>query len=269
MNYNNQNAQYNPNMNGPQYLTYSNPKNTDYKSVPQENDIEQGGLYKEDFDLQLRLGFIRKVYGILSAQLLFTFFMCLIACSSDSFVQFQRNNIGLLFVAVILSIVIMITLMCFPAYAKKVPTNYVLLGVFTLCEAYIVSALCGHTDKRIVLMAASMTCFMTIALTVYACTTKTDFTVMGSLLFLGACILLLFSLFLMFFHSKILHLVICCFGVFLYSLYLIYDTQLIMGNKENGLDYDDYIIGALILYLDVINLFIYLLQLFRNLSGNN
>ena len=58
----------------------------------------------------------------------------------------------------------------------------------------------------------------------------------------------------------------CCFGVLLYSIYLIYDTQLIIGNKENRLDYDDYILGALMLYLDIINLFIYLLQILKEFN---
>jgi FtsH-binding integral membrane protein len=45
-------------------------------------------------------------------------------------------------------------------------------------------------------------------------------------------------------------LLVLCFGVF-----LVYDTQLIMGKGEMALSSDDYIIGALIIYIDVIAIF--------------
>lgn len=250
----------NPNT-GTQYLSYSNPKYqyADYKST----DVESGSeLYKGDFDLQLRLGFIRKVYGILSAQLLVTFFMVCLSMTT-AFGTFQKQTPGLMILAMVGAIATMIMLMCCSGYVRQVPTNYIVLAVFTVCEAYLVSALCSVTHPKVVFMAAAMTCFMTLALTVYACTTKTDFTVCNSLLFIASCVLLLFGIFQFFIKSHTLHLVICCFGVFLYSVYLVYDTQLIIGNKENKLDYDDYIIGALMLYLDIINLFIYLLEILK------
>ena len=261
MNYMQSQPYSNPNT-GPQYLSYSNPKYADYKSTDVESGTE---LYKEDFDLHLRLGFIRKVYGILSLQLFLTFLMCALSMTT-AFGTFQKQNPAIMFLAMIVSIVVMIMIMCFPNYGKQVPTNYILLTVFTVAEGYLVSTLCGLTNPKLVLMAASMTCFITIALTFYACTTKTDFTVCNSLLFIGSCIMLLFGIFVFFTQSKIMHIAMCCFGVFLYSIYLVYDTQLIIGNKENRLDYDDYILGALMLYLDIINLFIYLLQILKEFN---
>ncbi len=37
----------------------------------------------------------------------------------------------------------MYAIYCYPSNAKKVPTNYILLLVFTLCESYIVSFACS------------------------------------------------------------------------------------------------------------------------------
>jgi len=50
----------------------------------------------------------------------------------------------------------------------------------------------------------------------------------------------------------------------LYGLYLVIDTRIICGKeKHNGIsiDHDDYVIAALMLYLDIIMMFIYILQL--------
>lgn len=46
-----------------------------------------------------------------------------------------------------------------------------------------------------------------------------------------------------------------------YSLYIIVDTQLILGGKNKELSLDDYVLGSVILYTDIISLFLKLLQI--------
>ena len=49
-------------------------------------------------------------------------------------------------------------------------------------------------------------------------------------------------------------------GGLIFSLYIVYDTQLMLGGKHKyALDPEEYVFAALSLYLDVINLFIYVL----------
>jgi len=55
--------------------------------------------------------------------------------------------------------------------------------------------------------------------------------------------------------------------VIFYGFYLCYDTQLIMGGKENEIDLDDYIIGAIMIYLDVIIIFLKILSLLKTVLG--
>ena len=52
------------------------------------------------------------------------------------------------------------------------------------------------------------------------------------------------------------------FCVIIYGLFLIIDTQLIVGGGRHELSIDDYVIGALVLYLDIIYIFIELLRIF-------
>ena len=54
-------------------------------------------------------------------------------------------------------------------------------------------------------------------------------------------------------------MLLCALGVLLFGLYLIFDTQLILGKGRYSLSIDDYILGALVLYVDIIMIFIYLL----------
>ena len=57
--------------------------------------------------------------------------------------------------------------------------------------------------------------------------------------------------------SSALHTVILYLGVVLFSIYIVYDVSMIC----NKLGYDDYIVAALELYLDIINLFLRILSL--------
>ena len=51
-------------------------------------------------------------------------------------------------------------------------------------------------------------------------------------------------------------------GALIFSLYIIYDTQLMMGGKhEYALDPEEYVFASLNIYLDVINLFLYILMI--------
>ena len=46
-----------------------------------------------------------------------------------------------------------------------------------------------------------------------------------------------------------------------YSIYLIIDTQLIFGGKNNELSLDNYIMGAAMLYIDIIQIFLQFLKI--------
>jgi len=73
-----------------------------------------------------------------------------------------------------------------------------------------------------------------------------------------------------FFYSNVLYMLYNILGILFYSLFLIYDTILICkGNKQTrgqSVTYDDYVIGALMLYIDIVMLFLYILQA---LGGSN
>jgi hypothetical protein len=45
-----------------------------------------------------------------------------------------------------------------------------------------------------------------------------------------------------------------------YSIYILVDTQHILGDKKRRINLDDYILGATIIYMDIINLFMKLLK---------
>lgn len=79
---------------------------------------------------------------------------------------------------------------------------------------------------------------------------------------LAALPMIVFSFF---FRNFILYILIEFFLVALYCIYILYDTRVICEKFS----YDDYIIGAVTLYMDIIMLFLHLLELFGALGGMN
>lgn len=181
------------------------------------------------------------------------------------------TNIWLYYICFVLTIGISCGMICFYKRCRKVPLNYILLGSYTVVHSYLVAALCTMYSPETILAAAACTTAMFIALTAYACFTKTDFTYFGG--FISVCSLMFFVFWMLFaFYTRknsVFYLILLCLGVCLMSFWIIYDTQLVVGQKKKGyteLELDDYCLGALIIYTDILTLFLYVLQLFG--SGN-
>lgn len=132
----------------------------------------------------------------------------------------------------------------------------------------MVGNLTSFYEPKIVCMAGLATALVTIALTIYAMRTKTDIQVFVALAFV--VYLAMFPLLIICLIVRLdgLYTLYCCLGLLFYSLYLIIDTMIICGKVKDGnghnsiqMDYNDYVVGALMLYLDIIMIFIYILRL--------
>ena len=167
----------------------------------------------------------------------------------------------LFWVCFVVNIILLYVLIYVRAACRKVPLNFGLLGLFTLTEAYMVSCITSIYDPTTVFIAAILTASIVVALTIYAFTTKTDFTVCGGLLFTALMAVCIASIFTIFFKNKIVQIIISAISVVVFSIYLIYDTQLILGNGELKLTVDDYIFAAMNLYLDIIRIFLEILRI--------
>ena len=118
--------------------------------------------------------------------------------------------------------------------------------------------LCSFFKTEEVISAVILTFGATVGLTIYAAKTTTDYTFCGAFLFAFILIFILTGGLFIWLGLRVLVIAV---GVIIYSLYIIYDTQLILGNKTFEYNVDDYCLAALNLYIDIINMFIYILQI--------
>ena len=124
----------------------------------------------------------------------------------------------------ILALIVSCVLICGKELARKVPVNYVLLFVFTVSEAYLVAYGNCYYDRTTVFCAALTTFVMVVGLTVYAFTTKQDFTIMRGGMFVFGFSLMIFGLIVGLMNVYWLNMVFVAIAVILFGFYLIYDT---------------------------------------------
>jgi FtsH-binding integral membrane protein len=212
----------------------------------------------------IRRGFIVKVYSILVLWLLFTVLICIPPTVSTDVQDFLIDNIWILIVFAILAFIPLCALVCLTKLARKVPINYILLLSFVFWQSIVVAYSCASVgDPKLVMIAALMTMGLTGILTAFACYTKIDFTLWWGAASIMGGTLLMFGLFAIIFQSDVLYIVYISLGIVVYGFYLLIDTQLICGGHTWKLSEDDYIIGALILYVDIIILFLKILELLK------
>jgi modulator of FtsH protease len=115
---------------------------------------------------------------------------------------------------------------------------------------------------QLVGLSAGGTGIIFLSLATIATTTKKDFSFMGKFLFIGLILLVVASLANMFFQIPALSLTISAIAVMIFSAYILFDvSQIVHGGETN------YVMATLTLYLDIYNLFINLLQLLMAFAG--
>lgn len=182
--------------------------------------------------------------------------------------SYVRTNTWVLWAAFGLSIVFLLVISCVERARRVWPTNMILLVAFTLCESVLVGVISAFYNIEAVLLAFLVTGVAVTALSLFAVNTKYDVTRWGSILLVATIAFIVLLLVGIFWINRIVYLVIAGVACILFSVYLIYDIQAVMGGKTHSISPDEYVYAALSIYLDIVNLFLWILQIIGLASSN-
>lgn len=140
-------------------------------------------------------------------------------------------------------------------------------GLFTVVQgALLAPVLYQYTGASVVnvFIAAAL---MFLGMAVYGSKTETDLSSMGNILLMGLWGLIISGIVNMFLQSSVFNTLISACGVGVFAMMVAYDVQMLKKLSQQAMMYPQEIgkfaiMGALNLYLNMINLFLYLLQLF-------
>lgn len=91
--------------------------------------------------------------------------------------------------------------------------------------------------------------------------TSSDLTGCGVYLMILGFIMLIFGIVAIFWRDPIVQLVYSCLSAFLFAIYLVFDTQLVLGRGQYSYTLDDAYLAAIQLYLDIVELFLNILRI--------
>lgn len=218
----------------------------------------------KEIQQNIRKGFIAKVYGILACQVLLLFLIVLLGFINSTFHELLLTSKFIYILTFILFIMCILIIIFNPHLLQKVPINYIILFIFTFSYSWWIALYTINFSPSIVLISIFLTLVTVVTLTIYAQMTKNDFSVIGGILINSFVLLLSCSLVLIFVDISLFNVIMVFFGLIIFSLYLLFDVQLIIGKGQIKYGEDDYIFAALNLYIDIIGIFVRILELVGN-----
>jgi hypothetical protein len=229
---------------------------------------KQVSHYDLDFNEQLneqhiKDGFIRKVYAILGVQMAYTTLICGGMTYHSSFGEVGLWVMGHGW----LMLIPMVCIICGLHKNKDIyPTNLMLLTALTTLIAFNIGGVCysfhimGKGD--VVLAAVAVTAVVFFTLTALVWIVGDKFGWLGNFLFTALMANIMFCFLAYLLALPGMMVLYNIFGVLIFTGYILYDTNQIVNKvKLSDADTGTAIMGAVELYLDIVNLFLHILSL--------
>ncbi|AZO96627.1 Bax inhibitor-1/YccA family protein [Halocella sp. SP3-1] len=210
--------------------------------------------------------FIVKVYGWMFLALMITAVVSLITISSETILMFIFGNEAVFF-ALLISELLLVWILSRRINKMAVPTAMISYLLYSVINGLTLSCIFLAYTMGSIAGTFFVTASIFGVMSIYGYFTDKDLTSAGNLCLMGLIGIILASLVNMFLNSTALYWIITYAGVIIFTALTAYDTQKIkqmnvIGDEGTAQDQKQSIIGALILYLDFINLFLMLLRIF-------
>lgn len=227
--------------------------------------INQFPMTEEEIRLE-QAQFITKVYGWMAFALVLTGLTAVFVASSPALVSFIFGN-QLVFWGLIIGELLLVGYLSVRVAAMSANTAtfvflaYACLNGLTMASIFLIYSAASIASTF--LITAGTFGLMSF----YGYYTKRDLTTIGNLCFMALIGLVIASLVNIFFQNSMLYWITTYAGILIFVGLVAYDTQKIkqmniIGNAGTDEDRKEAVMGALSLYLDFINLFLFLLRIF-------
>jgi FtsH-binding integral membrane protein len=205
-----------------------------------------------------RINFIRKVYGLFFAAILFAVGGVLLGFSNPSIMLTAASHPWIMFFLMIGGV------FAATALRHKPGINYVALFGFTTFTGVVISPLLyyiSRTNPGSITQAGVLTVGIFGGLTAYVFLSNRDFSFMRGMLTVGLVVVILAGLLnVLAIGSMGLGFALAVATLLLFSGYVLYDTSNIIRRYPTN----EYVAGALDLYLDAFNMFLALLRILND-----
>ncbi|GLV36173.1 N-methyl-D-aspartate receptor-associated protein [Carabus blaptoides fortunei] len=232
--------------------------------VLDEDDLEKLQIILAFSEKTVRRAFARKVFAILTILLLKTFSFIALCVYCEPVRKFWADNIVTILFAMPVYLIAAFTIICVKSARRTYPWNYIILFAFSSSLSYMIGGLSSFYSGTTIMIAFGMTAVLVASLVIFACQTRWDFTGWRMFGFSSGILLLLIVVSSLSCLSRAGEIWLAGLGIFVFSMLLIYDVQLIIsGTHKYKISPEEHIFAVTILYLDIMNIFLYILRAIR------
>ena len=211
--------------------------------------------------------FSRKVYSWMAVGLSVTFILGFAFQSILSANPLMLEQFFPVYIVSVIVELIMVIALGFFIYKMPSTVSLIMFLIYSVCNGVNIAPtlMFAGADKAIWAFAATALLFG--AFSVYGIVTKRDLTKLRPILLIGLIVLIVFGILGIFFRMGALDLIISLIGIAIFVGFTAYDTQKIKAGYEYFSNDSEMLKKASVnialqLYLDFINLFLYILRLF-------
>lgn len=210
--------------------------------------------------------FIAKVYGWMCAALVLTGLTAWYVAQTEEIISALKSN-NILFYGLLIGEVLLVGYISKALPTMNVNTAKALFSLYAIANGVTLSLIFVIFTESSIASSFFITAGTFAVMSIYGYFTKSDLTSMGKILMMALIGLIIASIANIFMESTKLYWIVSYAGVFIFTGLIAYDTQKIkemnvIGNEGTDEDTKESLVGALTLYLDFINLFLFILRIF-------
>uniref|UniRef100_A0A915N6Y1 Uncharacterized protein n=3 Tax=Meloidogyne incognita group TaxID=654580 RepID=A0A915N6Y1_MELJA len=260
-------------------MTYQPQANNPYGFRADENaHTAESGMPKNEIgfnDQTIRQAFVRKVFTLVTIMLGVVTVMSAIPHfyrdgEKYPLREYLKKSMGLYILSLVVFLVVYFALICCENVRRSHPTNLICTGILTLSIGFVTMVMTSFYTVDSVVLAFAVTTLSCGGIVIFSMTTKRDITSMLGFAVIIGMVLVLFGLFAtiwtMIFHTRTLYLIYAGFGTLVFMLYLAIDIQMIMGGRKFEIEPEEHIFAAIMLFMDIVQIFWFILSLFGDRS---
>jgi FtsH-binding integral membrane protein len=208
-----------------------------------------------------RATLVRRTYGLVFLSVLVTMFGVAFTFTQQGVMDASARH------PIIMMLCMFAPLFLAQRNARAFPKNVLFTLLFTFIEGVFIAPFLAYAEQNApgtVSQAAVLTFAAFGGLTLYALVSRRDFSAWGSFFIVGLFVLFVAMIINMFVASAAASVWIAAVGVLVFAGLLVFDTWRILRSGTFG--QDDYVIAAVQIYLDLLNMFLFILSLLGNRS---
>lgn len=237
--------------------------------LPAENSYQakaanDGTKFLEDFQTKaVRVAFLRKILWIVVLQLGIASGLAAATLFVGPLEDFVGNNPWLMWASWGLGLALMIFGRMAFELIRKFPWYLLFLVVFTGVMAAMVASVVSQFQSDVLFLTVILTFSLMLILASIATLTTVDVTSWVPLLMSSFVIVFGASVVGALYLDAVFHIVIAAAGAMIFSMFVVYDVQSLLGDTQKALSPNEYVVGSSAVYLDILNLFTSFIRIFK------